>query len=75
MSRGFDGVFYDYQSLLERIQRGWVPSSGTADREAYRTALDAEILLLDDLGHAVSASGSKTRWLRSSLIAVITRSP
>ena len=52
MSRGFDGVFFDYQTLLERIQRGWNPASGTADRDAYRTALDAEVLLLDDLGRA-----------------------
>ena len=50
MSRGFEGVFTDYQNLLDRIRSGYDSSSGSSDREAYRTALDAEILLLDDLG-------------------------
>ena len=67
MSRGFDGVFYDYQGLLERIQRGWDASSGTADREAYRTALDAEILLLDDLG-----ASRISEWVEDTVAAIIT---
>jgi DNA replication protein DnaC len=45
-----DGVFFDYQTLLERIRSGFDPQSGATDREAYRTALDSELLLLDDLG-------------------------
>jgi DNA replication protein DnaC len=67
MSRGFDGVFFDYQTLLERIQRGWNPASGTADREAYRTALDSELLLLDDLG-----ARRISEWVEDTVAAIIT---
>jgi DNA replication protein DnaC len=67
MSRGFDGVFFDYQTLLERIQRGWNPASGTADRDAYRTALDAEVLLLDDLG-----ARRISEWVEDTVAAIIT---
>lgn len=67
LSRGFDGVFFDYQTLLERIQRGWNATSGTADREAYRTALDAEVLLLDDLG-----ARRISEWVEDTIAAIIT---
>jgi hypothetical protein len=52
ISRGFEGLFYDYQNLLDRIRAGYNQASGSADREAYRFALDTEVLLLDDLGCA-----------------------
>ncbi len=39
----------DYQNLFEQIKAGYDPSSGSSNREAYRSALDTEILLLDDL--------------------------
>ena len=67
MTRGFDGIFFDYQSLLERIQRGWNPTSGAADRDAYRTALDAEVLLLDDLG-----ARRISEWVEDTVAAIIT---
>ncbi|HTP89947.1 MAG TPA: ATP-binding protein [Bryobacteraceae bacterium] len=50
IQRGFEGVFFDYQNLLDRIRAGFDETSMTSDREAYRTALDTDILLLDDLG-------------------------
>ena len=67
MTRGFDGVFFDYQTLLERIQRGWNSASGTADKEAYQLALDAEILLLDDLG-----ARRISEWVEDTVAAIIT---
>jgi DNA replication protein DnaC len=67
MSRGFEGVFFDYQNLLERMRSGYDPTSGSSDREAYRSALDAEILLLDDLGaHRV------TEWVEDTVTSLIT---
>jgi len=67
ISRGFEGVFFDYQSLLEKIRSGYDQSSGASDREAYRAALDAEVLLLDDLGaHRV------TEWVEDTVTALIT---
>jgi len=50
IGKGFEGIFFDYQNLLDRIRSGFDEASMTSDREAYRTALDTEILLLDDLG-------------------------
>ncbi len=67
MSRGFEGVFTDYQNLLDRIRSGYDPSSGASDREAYRTALEAEVLLLDDLGaHRI------TDWVEDTVTSIIT---
>ena len=67
MGRGFEGVFCDYQSLLEKIRAGYDANSGSSDKEAYRTALDAEILLLDDLGaHRV------TDWVEDTVTSLIT---
>jgi DNA replication protein DnaC len=67
MTRGFDGVFFDYQTLLDRIQRSWNAESGGSDREAYRTAMECEVLLLDDLGARRSAE-----WIEDTVAAIIT---
>ncbi|MBM3756133.1 MAG: AAA family ATPase [Acidobacteria bacterium] len=67
IARGFGGVFYDYQNLLQRIRSSYDPASGGGDREAYSTALDAEILLLDDLGaHRISD------WVEDTVTSLIT---
>lgn len=68
ISRGFDAIFFDYQTLLERIQRSWDPASGAGDREAYRQALDTEILLLDDLGARRSLE-----WVEDTVTSIITQ--
>jgi len=67
MAKGFEGLFFDYQNLLEKIRSGYDAASGASDREAYRTALDAEILLLDDLGaHRV------TDWVEDTVTSIVT---
>jgi DNA replication protein DnaC len=67
MEKGFECLFCDYQNLLDRIRAGYDPSSNSADREAYRVALDAEVLLLDDLGaHRV------TDWVEDTITAIVT---
>ncbi|MBI3683105.1 MAG: ATP-binding protein [Acidobacteria bacterium] len=67
IAKGFEGVFWDYQNLLDRIRAGYDPNSGSSDREAYRTALDVEVLLLDDLGaHRV------TEWVEDTVTSIIT---
>src|SRR5262249_19764032 len=64
ISRGFEGVFFDYQNLLEQIRSGYDQASGSSDRAAYRTALECEVLLLDDLGtHRV------TEWVEDTVTA------
>lgn len=67
IGRGFSGLFFDYQNLLQRIRSSYDPASGGGDREAYSTALDAELLLLDDLGaHRI------TDWVEDTVTSLIT---
>ena len=67
INKGFEGVFFDYQNLLDRIRAGYNEAAGGAEREVYEAALDAEILLLDDLGaHRV------TDWVEDTVTSIIT---
>ncbi len=67
LQKGHECVFFDYQNLLDRIRSSYDASSGTTDREAYRTALDADVLVLDDLGaHRV------TEWVEDIVTSIIT---
>ncbi len=65
-SRGHEGIFFDYQNLLERIRSSYNETLGTSNREAYRVALESEVLLLDDLGaHRV------TDWVEDTVTAIV----
>jgi DNA replication protein DnaC len=67
ISGGHEAIFFDYQNLLERIRSGYSETLGTSNREAYRIALETEILLLDDLGaHRV------TDWVEDTVTAIVT---
>ena len=60
-------LFLSYQNLLDRIRSGYDPASNSADREVYRSALEVEVLLLDDLGaHRV------TDWVEDTITSIIT---
>lgn len=67
VEKGHEGLFYDFQNLLDRIRSGYDAASGTSDREAYRNALDAEVLMLDDLG-----SHRVTEWVEDTVTSIIT---
>jgi DNA replication protein DnaC len=67
MEKGFECLFCDYQNLLDRIRSGYDAASNSADKEAYRVALDSDVLLLDDLGaHRV------TDWVEDTVTAIVT---
>jgi len=67
LAKGFEGLFFDYQNLLDRIRSGYDPTSNSSDREAYRVAMDTEVILLDDLGaHRV------TDWVEDTVTSIIT---
>ena len=67
IAKGFEGLFFDYQNLFDRIKSGYDSASNTSDREAYRIAIDKEVLLLDDLGaHRV------TDWVEDTVTSIIT---
>ncbi len=68
IGRGFEGVFYDFQALLNHIRSGYDQASGTMDRDAYRSALESDIVALDDLGaHRV------TDWVEDTVTSIITQ--
>ena len=60
-------IFFDYQNLLDRIRSGYDASSNSANREAYREAMESEVLLLDDLG---AHRGSD--WVEDTITSIIT---
>jgi DNA replication protein DnaC len=67
LAKGFEGLFFDYQNLLDRIRSGYDEASNSSDKEAYRIAMDKEVLLLDDLGaHRV------TDWVEDTVTSIIT---
>ncbi len=67
IEKGFECLFCDYQNLLDRIRSGYDPTSNSSDKEAYKVALDTEVLLLDDLGaHRV------TDWVEDTVTSIVT---
>ncbi len=67
IAKGFEGLYWNYQTLLNSIKSGYDPVSNSSDREAYRAALEAEVLLLDDLGaHRV------TDWVEDTINSIVT---
>jgi DNA replication protein DnaC len=67
IDKGHEGIFFDYQNLLDRIRSSYDKSSGSTDKETYRSALDAEVLLLDDLG-----SHRVTDWVEDTVTSIVT---
>ena len=67
IDKGHEGIFFDYQNLLDRIRSSYDKTSGSSDREAYRSAMDAEVLLLDDLG-----SHRVTEWVEDTVTSIVT---
>lgn len=67
LEKGFECLFWDYQTLLNSIKQGYDPASNSSNREAYHDALDSEVLLLDDLGaHRV------TDWVEDTVTSIVT---
>jgi DNA replication protein DnaC len=67
IEKGHQGLFYSYQNLLNSIVKGFNPASGSSDRDAYQSALDAEVLLLDDL-----AANRAQDWVEDTVNSIIT---
>jgi DNA replication protein DnaC len=67
VEKGFECLFWDYQILLNSIRSGFDAASHSSDREAYRAALDTEVLLLDDLG-----AQRVTDWAEDTVCSIIT---
>ena len=67
IDKGFEAVFWDFQTLLEQIRASYDPDTRGSNKDAYQSALDAEILLLDDLGAYRSSE-----WVEDVVAGIIT---
>ena len=67
LNKGHEGIFFDYQNLLQRIRSGYDQTLGTSNREVYQSALESEILLLDDLG----GEKNVTDWVEDTVSGII----
>ena len=67
LAKGFECLFWDYQNLIDRIRSGYDPASNSSNREAYREAMEAEVILLDDLG-----AQRFMDWVADTVTSIIT---
>jgi DNA replication protein DnaC len=67
VDKGFEGLFCNYQTLLNSIKRGYDAASNSSDQAAYITALKSEVLLLDDMG-----AHSITGWVEDTINSIVT---
>lgn len=67
LSRGFECVFFDFNTLIQQIRSSWDPASKASNRDAYEQAMESEILVLDDLG-----AHRTLDWVQDVLTSVIT---
>jgi len=67
IDKGHEGIFFDYQNLLDRIRSTYDKASGSGDREAYKSAMECDVVVLDDLG-----SHRITDWVEDIVTSIIT---
>ena len=67
IAKGFEGLFYDFQNLLQRIRDSYNDDSRISDKEVYRDVMEADVLLLDDLG-----AHRMTDWVEDTVTSIIT---
>jgi DNA replication protein DnaC len=69
LEQGTRGVFADYQDLLKRIQASYSrgPGEGPTEEDVLAPVLEAEVLVLDDLG-----SRRSTPWAEETIGHLLT---
>lgn len=60
--RGISGRFFDCRELLKQIQHAYSQSGELTERQVLRPALEADVLVLDELGAA-----RKTDWVSDTV--------
>src|SRR6185295_16855509 len=46
IDKGHEGIFFDYQNLLDRIRSSYDKTSGSSDKEAYKSAMECDVVVL-----------------------------
>jgi DNA replication protein DnaC len=64
--KGCQGLFCDYGDLLKQIQNSYNSRSETTEYELLRPVLEAEVLVLDDLG-----STKPTTWVLDTVAQIL----
>ena len=60
------GLFYDFRDLLREIQASWNSVSQSSELEVLRPVLQANVLVLDELG-----ANKPTEWVRDTIAHII----
>jgi len=66
IEKGDRGLFYDFRDLLREIQASWNSISQTSEIEVLRPVLEADLLVLDELG-----ANKPTDWVRDTMAHII----
>jgi DNA replication protein DnaC len=64
--RGFSCLFYEFGTLLKEIQDSYNPNTFSSELRVLAPVLDAEILVLDELG-----ASKPTDWVRDTMAHII----
>ena len=67
IARGIQGTFFNYQSLLDKIIASYNPAAGAGRRNAYESAMESDVLLLDDIG-----ANRAIDWVEDAVNSIIT---
>ncbi len=68
MVRGHQVRFYDYRELLKEIQNSYNPDDPSSESSVLGPVLDAEILLLDDIG-----AGKPSEWVMETVGHILNK--
>jgi len=66
LDRGDRALFYDFRDLLREIQASWNSVSQSSEFDVLRPVLEAEVLVLDELG-----ANKPTEWVRDTIAHII----
>lgn len=64
--RGAKGIFFDYRELLKEVQNSYNRNVDTTELEIMKPVLDADVLVLDELGAA-----KPTDWVGDTISRVL----
>jgi DNA replication protein DnaC len=65
-SRGARGIFYDTRDLLKMIRSTYNPDNRTAEMDVLRPVIEADLLVLDDLG-----AEKTSEWVEETLNLIV----
>jgi DNA replication protein DnaC len=67
--KGASCLFFDYRDLLREIRQSYSPAVQSSELEVLRPVLEAEVVLIDDLG----SSSLQTPWERDTVAYILNK--